>query len=627
MSKRKVSLLAVLRRWLAKNWLALVITVGTLLVANWVLLTKPIFYTHDYLHGARVAEMKRGLLEGQFPVIWSQNFGFGFGMPLFEFYAPWPYFVGAQFHILGVDLVWSVKFTYIVLNLVTFAGMYAWARQFLDSSTSCLSASFLTLASYRAMNLFARGAMSELWGIASIAWLLAGITQLIKGQRRGFWVALAGGIMFATSHNITMMIASPLILIYTLGFWLIHTVYTQKSGPWWRRFFATRASLPVWQPLLVAGLLTLGVTCFYWLPAFAEKDYTQIEKYILSDYFNYHWHFLYVRQFFRDQFGYGGSGWGPDDGLSFFLGWAQLAAFALGAVAAACGLYTNTRQQKLSEKSIQNLYIIAIFSLLSIIIALSLFMTLEKTVGLWDALAAFLAFVQFPWRFLGTAIVFLALAGGLAVALIPARYRLVTIVSLWLVLLLTSSHYFRAERYLEPLACGQEVTVNGQTQCENDPYVGQYPFYIDDPAYIRQTISPILVDYLPADFANYTLAGEELDWQRVAPDIHVLSLSEQPAVLVNRMHEKLYEFRLEASHEAEFALAAYPGWQVEIDGQPAEYHLSPRGNIAIDLPTGTTRVGLYLDSTPLRRAANWLSALTLVGIIGYAVYGLCPHRR
>ena len=49
-----------------------------LLLASWGLfLHQGMFYGHDFLHGARIREMALGLSQGQFPVIWSGNFGFG----------------------------------------------------------------------------------------------------------------------------------------------------------------------------------------------------------------------------------------------------------------------------------------------------------------------------------------------------------------------------------------------------------------------------------------------------------------------------------------------------------------------------------------------------------------------
>ena len=304
--------------WVKKHWLAAIILAGTVVVFSWTLLTRPMFHTHDYLHGARIAEMTRGLLEGQWPVIWSENFGWGYGMPLFEFYAPLPYFLGALIHLLGVDLVWCTKILWLAVSVVTLWGSYKWAREWFSIEVAALSASMSALASYRAMDLFARGAMSELWAMAALPWLLCGLTRLIRDEKHYQWYIVGGGVVLILSHNITTMLAAPVLLLY-----IVAEVALERA-----------AHLSVWdvvKRLATWAVACLGLTAFYLLPALIEKELTQVNTWILGDYFNFRLHFVYFRQFWRDNFGYGGSGWGPDDGLSFFLGWAQWAGVAIGA--------------------------------------------------------------------------------------------------------------------------------------------------------------------------------------------------------------------------------------------------------------------------------------------------------
>lgn len=596
--------------WLKSNWLTAAIWVGTLLVVNWTLLAAPMFYTHDYLHGARIAEFSRGLLEGQFPVIWSQNFGFGFGMPLFEFYAPLPYFVGAIFYLAGVPLLWSAKAIMILANLGTMVGMYLWAREFYRRDAASLAAAFLTLASYRAMDLFARGAVSELWGIMCVAWFFAGLTRLIRREKAGFWLTVLGGSMLALSHNITFMITAPVAVVYALVLLIVTSGRVAQKHPLRALFQPGMAKQYFWRglgSLALAAVTILGLTAFYWLPALAEKNATQVDTYILDAYFDFHIHFLYARQLWRDQFGYGGSGWGPEDGLSFFLGWAQWFGFILGFITAAIIMLKKwTKNIKLSRQKVYN---IIIFTLISILFACTTIMSLYRTTRIWELLSPVLSFVQFPWRFLGVSISLLSLAAAWCVVMWPTRYRQASIVFLWLLAIMTSAHYFRGATNLEITRCE-----TGDT----NPACGQLPYYVADPDYIRTVMSPVLVDYLPRDFANYQpgKVSGSLDWTHVDTQTHVLSDMPQPEMLIDRMHAKLYHFQLEASREAELAVAGYPGWQVEINGEPGYYHLSERGNIVVALPAGDVRVGLYLDDTPLRRLANWLSLLTLIIIIG-----------
>ncbi|MBQ6154590.1 hypothetical protein IJI99_01790 [bacterium] len=570
-------------KWGQKNWLTMAIWTSVLLVSSWICLTKPMFYTHDYLHGVRIAQMAKGLLEGQFPVLWSQDFGFGYGMPRVEFYAPLPYFVGAIFYLISGDLLLSVKGLYILLNVLTMWGMYTWARYFFDRPTSALAGGMLTLASYRAVDIFVRGAMSEAWAIMALPWLLAGITGILRGEKKGMVMAFWGGITLCLSHNITTMLAAPLLLLYILLYIIVYGKEELKQ----KKF-----AIKVVKMLVGTGLAVVGASCFYLVPAFFEKGETQIEQWILSDYFDYHNHFLYIRQFFRDQFDYGGSGWGDQDGMSFFLGWAQWLGWLVAIVAGGCYGYRECKKKKVKwlhlDKNCTNVYF---FAGVSVIILIALFMTLLKSTWCWEMLAGLLAFSQFPWRFLGVAIVFLALVAVAGTLWLPKKWQLSAVTALWLLLLMTSAHYFQGDSYLDEPA-----------------------FYRDDNGYIRTESSYTLVDYLPKTAANFNEQGN--NWEAVDESIKIVNRQQQPNVMVERMHEKLYGIESEQAGDVELAIHNYPGWSAEINGQKVPIDTSERGNITVHVPRGQINLGLKLKQTPLRFWSNWVSTLTWA-IISY----------
>jgi hypothetical protein len=61
----------------------------------------------------------------------------------------------------------------------------------------------------------------------------------------------------------------------------------------------------------------------------------------------------------------------------------------------------------------------------------------------------------------------------------------------------------------------------------------------------------------------------------------------------------------------------FPGWQARIDGLPAPVApVSERGLIGVSLPAGRHQLQLDFHETPIRLAANTLSILALVAVIG-----------
>jgi hypothetical protein len=95
------------------------------------------------------------------------------------------------------------------------------------------------------------------------------------------------------------------------------------------------------------------------------------------------------------------------------------------------------------------------------------------------------------------------------------------------------------------------------------------------------------------------------------------------------MHEKLYRFDLPDPTSVEFAVADYPHWQVEINGQPVAHQLSPTGNILVTVPGDQeVLVGLRLRPTPIRALANLLSLFTFTIVLGFTFYPpLCQRKK
>ncbi len=67
------------------------------------------FPIHDDTQVARVFEMSKSLKDGMFPVRWVSDLGYGYGYPIFNFYAPLAYYVGALFQLVGFNALAATK--------------------------------------------------------------------------------------------------------------------------------------------------------------------------------------------------------------------------------------------------------------------------------------------------------------------------------------------------------------------------------------------------------------------------------------------------------------------------------------------------------------------------------------
>lgn len=538
----------------------LLIGLVTVFITIFPLFHAEFFHVHDFTQAARIIEMYRGLQDGQIPVRWSQNFGYGYGMPTFLFYGPLPYIVGAGFYWLTQNVLFSLKMIWAIPSVLSFVGMYSWTKKYFGRVGGVVAAVAFTLAPYRAVDLYVRGAIGEVWAIAYFPWLLLAVDQWFEKPR---WISaqliLWIGALLIT-HNLMAMFFLPVIVMYGGLCWLFQS---KKTFLQIMQFFFQLA-------------LGLGIAAFFIFPALLEKDLTQINERILGGYFNYTQHFVYIRQFFQENWKYGGSAWGPNDDLSFFLGYAQI--FALFMFGATIIWNKKGRVWQIPAP------IAPVVLLAGMLFPISLFMCTHKSGQIW-ALSTFLQTAQFPWRFLSLSIFFLAILVGAIFAFVPTgRARIILSIFLVLSLMLPSLKYFKSDGFLD----------NAES------------VYYTDPHRIRFEMSSIWPDFLPKHL------GEKITPTDTRFELLDGGVVQKDQVLIDRSHQLLIQINSTKAETIILHIANFPGWKVYADGKPIEFTETTNGLIQVTVPAGVRQVGAQLERTPTRLIADMVTVLSLI---------------
>lgn len=555
-----------------------------LLASSWALLHPGIFRVHDFVHGARIAEMATALKDGHFPVRWSQNFGYGYGMPLFEFYAPLPYFVGALLYLIGVPLIISVKLLFLICTVFTTLGAFMLGARLYGRAGGILTAAAITLAPYRAVNLFIRGAVSESWAIMAMVWIVFFTFETIK-KRKAAWFGLVISLtVLFLSHNLMTILFIPFGVVLALAY-----AFFQGSESKMPLFSAKNVQQTLFSTLKVGAgyLLAFGCAAFYLLPAFFEKGYTKVEQYITGGYFDFHLHFVYLRQFVTPYWGYGGSEWGPNDGISFFLGIGQILGLLLFIVVIVKFLHTK----KSNATSAHKIWFLLVVG--ALLVAELLFAT-EKSVGLWNSIEL-LKFVQFPWRTLSIALICVGILSSAVVLTIPSFVKRWMVVWILFLILLLNAWMFRPEAWL------------GSPEA----------LYYSAPERISKDMSGVLPDYIPYDLQEGLPVAQELSSCEGC----------QTEVLVERTDQKLVAVTSAQNTTIVFSVAYFPGWLAEVNGQPADLVVNDQGLIAVSVPAGKSLVGIVLKGTLLRQWSDCISAVSGILVLGLYVYSVKKDRQ
>jgi hypothetical protein len=235
-------------------------------------------------------------------------------------------------------------------------------------------------------------------------------------------------------------------------------------------------------------------------------------------------------------------------------------------------------------------------------------MTLPVSAPLWARLPL-LAFLQFPWRFLGPASLGLALLAGAGAARLPGPDRL------WVPLLLAALATLSLTWLFPPCSPPQPpltppnlIRIEGQTGGLGTTTAGDYlPRAVEE----RPAPDALLAEY---DAAAPDYVIPRLDPAALPPDARVVEeeygLTDARVVL-----------ETEAPFRARFRWYYFPGWQARIDGVPvAAGPLGPHGLLAVDVPSGRHTLEVAFGDTPLRRTVTTLSTVTLLALVGLTTW-------
>jgi len=521
------------------------------------------FPIHDNTQVQRVFEMTKSLKDGVFPVRWVQDLGFGYGYPIFNFYAPFAYYLGSIFNIFGLDLLFSTKLMMSLGIVLSGFSMYLLAKEIWGKSGGVVSALLYVFAPYHAVDVYVRGDVAEFWAYAFIPLVFYCLLKIHKTGNFRFIVA--GALSYAAlivSHNLTALMATPFILIF-MGMLFLGNRKTGKN-------------------LLMAIIFGLLISAFYWLPALLEINYTNVLSQIGGG-ADYKDHFVCLSQLWSSPWGFGGSAKGCVDGLSFMIGKIHILLLFISVVLFGLGW----RLKKVEKKK----GYLLIYFLLALLF--SSFLTLDYSRFIWDLVKP-MALFQYPWRFLLMIAFFISLISGslLYYWLIIFKRKwisLLVFVTVSLVIVVFNGKYFTAQKYLS---------------VSSSDFTNDY--------FLKFRTSQISSEYMPKDFSKPKSYSEIPIGISVAQGkVTVISQSKSTS-------KYIINYSADSNAKIIVPIAYFPAWKVSLDGQSYRYEAGNRG-LLVNLPKGNHSLTFSFKQTNIEILSDILSLsgvlLLVIGII------------
>lgn len=504
---------------------------------------------------------------------WAPDMAHGYGMPLFLFTSAFPPAFVALLHRVGLDWGGALNGTFGLAIVVGTLGMYVLGRTlfsgrrgFASQVGGLITAIAYLYAPFQAYDVFNRGSLWEGVAWAFPPYVLLGLHHWLNRRSSG-WLACGALAMsgLILSHHLFAFLFAPVLVGWVLAEALIQ-----------RRLSVVAYGLAL-------GMLGLGLTAFFWLPAVLERGYVQTDRLLGTWVFDYRYNFLPLRHLMAL----------PRRADPLLLNdWPPK---ALGAGPLLVGALALIGWPRYSRR--QRVFIVLLCGLV-LMLALS---TLEITRPLWDRIPL-LAYVQFPWRNLGPAAFCLALligAGASAMGALPMVGP-----ALAATLMVSGMGWL----YPHHCAVSGDLTPSGMVAWElatdtlGATAKGEYL-----PVWVLHMPEPLLGEAYQAGGQIERVRTEDLP---AGATIKKASYGPLGADLV---------LSSPVAFELRYHTFFYPGWQAWLDGVAVELHPQPdTGLITIKVPAGEHEVRVRFRETAWRKAADALSLLSVTAL-GWAV--------
>ncbi len=543
--------------------LAALLTLGLLGVA-------PLFHpgfpaSHDGHHQiVRLMHFHRGLVDGQLPVRWAGTALCGYGYPLFVFTYRLPFWLAELWYLASGSLGDAIKATFVVTFLASGVTMYWLAHLLTASRLAAFGAAALYLwAPYRFLDVYVRGALGEATTFVFVPLVYGSIHQMAHDdERRALW-------SFVLAGSAAGLVLSHMMIVALFGV---------PVAAWWALALWTAADRrPFVLASIRAGVVTLLLTAYYWLPASLEKRYTLLAARLGDSWAD---HFVAPMQLVRGTWGFSFDVPGLPNRMSFQLGLAQWVVLAGGLALAGMLLGRRERSGR-----------VPVLVVLLGTAAASLYGTLPASAWFYRLLQHAVV-IDLPWKCLAVAVFCAAASFAVGLAHLGPQ---------------------GAVRY------GVVAVVLGLALWGNREHVA-VPAWEDIPDahwWRSAATSSDYDEYTPATFEPSACSPED-------PELVTLAGDAESRMLARRSNALSFASTVRSDGAlVQVKVAWYPGWQLFVDGRRSV--LAHRhGRVVASVPHGEHVVSLAWRETGWRLAGDCAS---LIGLLYVVATGLHAARR
>jgi len=264
------------------------------------------YVSHDGIfHLIRAQEFFYALKLGYFPVRWAFHLDNNFGLPLFNFIYPGPYYLSVLLQFFGFSEWSGIKALIISSYFLGGLGIFLIFKK-RHKYLALVSALLYLLVPYHFLNIFVRAALGEILAIGIMPWTWLAFQNLVNKTKLRWYHPLPLFLLFLF-HNF--------LSIFFLIFLLVYLVINKKLRK------ETISSL----------LFSFGLAAFFLIPMIGESRYlTSIVNQQAS--YDYQSKAVSLKSLIYSKWGFGFSAIKSEEQMSFQLGISNILVVILGLI-------------------------------------------------------------------------------------------------------------------------------------------------------------------------------------------------------------------------------------------------------------------------------------------------------
>ncbi|MBI5033102.1 MAG: glycosyltransferase family 39 protein [Chloroflexi bacterium] len=526
------------------------------------------------IHLYRLFELDRSIHAGILYPRWFPLSGYGYGLPVLNFYPPLSYYIAELFHLIGAGYIVSIKLLIAVGFFIAAISMFLFARELLGDRAAFVAGVAYAYLPYLLSDAYVRGNYPEFLAVSLMPLVLFAFRRMYERVDKMNIVGAAFAFAaIVCTHHLTAMLFSVLLVGY-VGF-----------------LFLMRRDIRALIRCGGAIGLALVLSVFYWLPALSELNLVFVgpssaARFIVNrlvdpiDFFAPSLAYVYAPQ---------------AEALTHTPGFPQTTiALLVGAIGLIMFLIKTRYATHNKHPAPRNTHQVLFFSL---VVAVALVMTLNISAPLWYAFSP-LRFLQFPWRFhmlAGVGMAFL-LGVGAKWLLNWKRFQFLVTSAFSVALILLGVWNLPLRAFLLTDA---QVDL---TRVSDSDYVVAQMGWSWTREFVPAAVSEFESIYMP--IAKPATVNDPVD---KLPKTKILD-------------DALFSRTLFVSTAQPFELSShtffFPGWQGYIDEEKVTtYPRASLGLATINVPPGDHTISFRFEDTPLRTAVNLVSLFAFVGVM------------